>query len=122
MRSRGCARASCGRQGVAHRRLAATSDPRNCRAFLRLKTTSFPQNRYGRPRTSRLQRRARAGDLRPAQVSGEARCSLLVDSMKAESIASPLDDLTFDLVSVLHKKAQALEAYAKYLQRAEEDD
>ncbi len=42
--------------------------------------------------------------------------------MKAESIQSPLDDLAFDVVSVLHEKAQALEAYAKYLEDAEGDD
>jgi hypothetical protein len=42
--------------------------------------------------------------------------------MKAESIESPLDDLTFDLVTALHKKAQALEAYTKYLEDADEDD
>ncbi len=41
--------------------------------------------------------------------------------MKAESIASPIDDLTFDLVTVLHEKAEALEAYTKYLDDAEGD-
>ncbi len=42
--------------------------------------------------------------------------------MKSESIQSPLDDLAFDVVAVLHEKAQALEAYAKYLEDAEGDD
>jgi rubrerythrin len=42
--------------------------------------------------------------------------------MKAAFLDSPIDDLTFDLVTVLHKKAQALEAYAKYLEDARDDD
>ena len=42
--------------------------------------------------------------------------------MKSEAMESPLDDLAFDVVTVLHEKAQALEAYAKYLEDAEGDD
>jgi len=42
--------------------------------------------------------------------------------MKAETIQSPLDDLAFDVVAVLHEKAQALEAYTKYLEDAKGDD
>jgi hypothetical protein len=37
-------------------------------------------------------------------------------------ISSPLDDLTYDLVTVLHEKSKGLEAYEKYLQDAEGDD
>lgn len=35
----------------------------------------------------------------------------------------PLDDLTYDIVSILHEKSQALEAYDDYLEdaRAEPD-
>lgn len=36
--------------------------------------------------------------------------------------SSPLDDLTYDVITVLHNKAKALEAYDKYLVDAEEDD
>ena len=35
---------------------------------------------------------------------------------------SPLDDLTFDVLTVLQNKAKALEAYDKYIRDAEEDD
>ena len=45
--------------------------------------------------------------------------------MKAQLIHqphSPLDDLAFDVVAVLHEKAQALEAYAKYLEDARGDE
>jgi hypothetical protein len=42
--------------------------------------------------------------------------------MKAALIHSPLDDLAFDVVAVLHEKAQALEAYAKYLEDAQGDE
>lgn len=32
---------------------------------------------------------------------------------------SPLDDLTYDLVTILHEKAKGLEAYDKYLRDAQ---
>jgi hypothetical protein len=35
---------------------------------------------------------------------------------------SPLDDLTYDVITVLHSKAKALEAYDKYVNDAEADD
>lgn len=35
---------------------------------------------------------------------------------------SPLDDLTYDVITVLHNKAKALEAYDKYVSDAEADD
>ncbi len=35
---------------------------------------------------------------------------------------SPIDDLTFDVITVLQNKAKALEAYDKYLRDAEDDD
>ena len=35
---------------------------------------------------------------------------------------SPLDDLTFDVITVLQNKAKALEAYDKYIRDADEDD
>jgi hypothetical protein len=33
----------------------------------------------------------------------------------------PLDDLTYDIVSILHEKSQALEAYDDYLEDAERE-
>lgn len=33
----------------------------------------------------------------------------------------PLDNLTFDLITVLHEKSKALEAYDKYLRDAQND-
>ncbi len=33
----------------------------------------------------------------------------------------PLDDLTYDIVSVLHEKSQALEAYDDYIEDAQSD-
>ncbi len=36
--------------------------------------------------------------------------------------SSPLDDLTYDVLTVLHQKAKGLEAYDKYIQDAEDDD
>jgi hypothetical protein len=35
---------------------------------------------------------------------------------------SPLDDLTYDVITVLQNKAKALEAYDKYIRDADEDD
>lgn len=35
---------------------------------------------------------------------------------------STLDDLTYDVITVLHNKAKALEAYDKYIRDADEDD
>jgi hypothetical protein len=35
---------------------------------------------------------------------------------------SPLDDLTYDVLTVLQNKAKALEAYDKYIRDADEDD
>ena len=35
---------------------------------------------------------------------------------------SPLDDLTYDVVALLHAKAKALEAYEQYLADAADDD
>lgn len=35
---------------------------------------------------------------------------------------SPIDDLTYDVITVLQNKAKALEAYDKYIRDAEEDD
>jgi hypothetical protein len=37
-----------------------------------------------------------------------------------KSSGSPIDDLLYDFVSVLHKKAEGLEACEKYLRDAEE--
>jgi rubrerythrin len=42
--------------------------------------------------------------------------------MKSDAIQSPLDDLTYDVLAVLQKKAEGLEAYAKYLRDAEGED
>jgi hypothetical protein len=33
----------------------------------------------------------------------------------------PLDDLTYDIVSILHEKSQALEAYDDYIEDAQEN-
>ena len=35
---------------------------------------------------------------------------------------SPLDDLTYDVITVLQNKAKALEAYDKYIRDADADD
>ena len=35
---------------------------------------------------------------------------------------SPIDDLTYDVITVLHSKAKALAAYEKYLRDADADD
>ena len=35
---------------------------------------------------------------------------------------SPIDDLTYDVLTVLHQKAKGLEAYDKYIRDAEDDD
>lgn len=35
---------------------------------------------------------------------------------------SPLDDLTYDVITVLQNKAKAIEAYDKYIRDADEDD
>ena len=35
---------------------------------------------------------------------------------------SPIDDLTYDVITVLQNKSKALEAYEKYIRDAEEDD
>lgn len=35
---------------------------------------------------------------------------------------SPIDDLTYDVITVLQNKAKALEAYEKYIRDADEDD
>jgi hypothetical protein len=37
-------------------------------------------------------------------------------------IDSPIDDLTFDVITVLQNKAKALEAYDKYIEDAADDD
>lgn len=42
--------------------------------------------------------------------------------MPNASIDSPIDDLTYDVITVLHAKAKALEAYEKYIADADEDD
>lgn len=36
--------------------------------------------------------------------------------------SSPIDDLTYDVLTVLHHKAKGLEAYDKYIRDAEDDD
>jgi hypothetical protein len=41
--------------------------------------------------------------------------------MAKSSTLSPIDDLTYDVITVLQNKAQALQAYDKYLRDAEED-
>jgi len=33
----------------------------------------------------------------------------------------PLDDITFDLITILHEKSKGLEAYDKYLRDAQSD-
>jgi hypothetical protein len=42
--------------------------------------------------------------------------------MSKSSTQSPIDDLTYDVITVLQKKAKALEAYDKYLADAEAED
>jgi hypothetical protein len=42
--------------------------------------------------------------------------------MSKSSTLSPIDDLTLDVVTVLQQKAQALEAYDKYINDAVEED
>jgi hypothetical protein len=42
--------------------------------------------------------------------------------MSKQSTASPIDDLTFDVITVLREKAKALAAYDKYLGDADADD
>ena len=41
---------------------------------------------------------------------------------ETEVAFSPLDDLTYDLVTLLHEKAKALDAYEKYIEDAEIDE
>ncbi len=42
--------------------------------------------------------------------------------MRNASTDSPVDDLTYDVITVLHAKAKALEAYDKYIEDAVDDD
>lgn len=42
--------------------------------------------------------------------------------MASASTGSPIDDLTYDVITVLQKKARALEAYDKYLSDADSED
>lgn len=42
--------------------------------------------------------------------------------MRNASTDSPVDDLTYDVITVLHAKAKALEAYDKYIADAVDDD
>ena len=42
--------------------------------------------------------------------------------MARASTPSPIDDLTFDVITVLQNKAKALEAYGKYLEDASDDE
>ena len=42
--------------------------------------------------------------------------------MSKQSTVSPIDDLTFDVITVLREKAKALAAYDKYLGDADADD
>jgi hypothetical protein len=42
--------------------------------------------------------------------------------MPTPSVRSPIDDLTYDVLTLLQNKAKALEAYDKYLEDAAEDD
>jgi rubrerythrin len=42
--------------------------------------------------------------------------------MAKSSTVSPIDDLTYDVITVLQNKAKALEAYDKYLSDAEAED
>ncbi|GAC1530520.1 MAG: hypothetical protein NVS3B10_26560 [Polyangiales bacterium] len=42
--------------------------------------------------------------------------------MSKQSSVSPIDDLTFDVLSVLHQKAKALAAYDTYLADADAED
>jgi len=42
--------------------------------------------------------------------------------MKSATITSPLDDLTYDIVSIIQKKAEGLEAYEKYMKDAQQDE
>ena len=42
--------------------------------------------------------------------------------MPKSSPQSPLDDLTYDVITVLQSKAKALEAYDKYLSDADDED
>jgi rubrerythrin len=42
--------------------------------------------------------------------------------MPKSSTQSPIDDLTYDVIAVLHHKGRALKAYDKYLADAEAED
>ena len=42
--------------------------------------------------------------------------------MAKSSTLSPIDDLTYDVITVLQNKAKALEAYDKYIGDAEDED
>lgn len=42
--------------------------------------------------------------------------------MRNASTDSPIDDLTYDVITVLHAKAKALEAYDQYISDAVDDD
>jgi hypothetical protein len=44
-----------------------------------------------------------------------------VTVMTMPHASKPLDDLTYDIVSILHEKSQALAAYDDYLQDAQTD-
>lgn len=42
--------------------------------------------------------------------------------MNATMTANPISDLTFDWISVLHSKAEGLNAYEKYIRDAEKEN
>lgn len=42
--------------------------------------------------------------------------------MATTRTSKPLDDMTYDIVSILHEKSQALEAYDDYIEDAKGDD
>lgn len=42
--------------------------------------------------------------------------------MRSATTDSPIDDLTYDLIAVIHHKAKAIEAYDKYVRDAVEDE
>jgi hypothetical protein len=42
---------------------------------------------------------------------------------KKQSVqSSPIDDLTYDVITIIHEKTKGLEAYEKYIDDAVEDD
>jgi hypothetical protein len=59
----------------------------------------------------------RGGNMRSTRRTGQQRTSTKSNGQKFG-----VDDLTYDLVSILHEKSKGLEALGKYMQDAEDNE